>query len=53
MKSESFTLNIWMGIESHRFQDLVVNILIGDAYVNYLQNTMSDFLNDIPLYQSQ
>jgi Transposase. len=50
-----FSLNIWMGIVGDRFLGPVVlpNRLTGAAYLNFLQNTLYEFLEDIPLNQRQ
>lgn len=50
-----FSLNIWMGIVGDMFLGPVVlpNRLTGAAYLNFLQNSMCDLLDDIPLDQRQ
>lgn len=46
-----FSLNIWVGILGDRLLGPVVlpNRLTGVAYLNFLQNTLGDLLDDIPL----
>lgn len=50
-----FSLNIWMGILGGRFLGPVVlpNRLRGADYLNFLQNTMVDLFDDIPVDQRQ
>lgn len=50
-----FSLNIWIGILGDNLLGPVVlpNRLTGAGYLNFLQNTLRDLLDDIPLNQRQ
>jgi hypothetical protein len=52
-QQQRFSLNVWAGI----FQNSLVgpffipNPLTGDAYLNFLQNELENFLDELPLQQ--